>query len=199
QTGEVLFESGAIDPKSLEVDKNAHYYRAVFVNEKSEEADKRNPHDFRALVHMKVIGPGTADVVRYRITVPKEWSGRTLAAGATLKWRKFRQNYTAYTWNPLFPGKPLPVLPITDVAAGAARFPVVASAAQPLDPLPARASEQWVRFNDWGIGLLIQGDTRFADVAFKHVAELQPDRVDGWRNLARTALDAADGGPSAAV
>ena len=35
--------------------------------------------------------------------------------------------------------------------------------------------------------------------AFEHVAELQPDRVDGWRNLARTALDPSDGDPSEAI
>jgi tetratricopeptide (TPR) repeat protein len=194
EKGEVIFESGAIDPKTLVADKHAHHYRAVFVNEKSEEADKRNPHDFRTLVHVKVIGPGTADVVRYRITVPAEWAGRTLEASATLKWRKFRQNYTEFTWNTLFPGKPVPVLPVTDIASGSARFPVAATPPPPA-ALPPSAGDQWVRFNDWGIGLLIQGDTVGAENAFRLLTEIQPERVDGWRNLARTALDATDGDP----
>jgi tetratricopeptide (TPR) repeat protein len=199
RSGDLLFESGAVDPATLTVDKDAHFYRAVFVNEKSEEADKRNPHDFRSLVHLKVIGPGTADVVRYRLTVPEAWAGRTLAATATLRWRKFRQNYLEFTWKTLFPGKPLPVLPITDIGSSTARFPIAAGALPATAPLPKRAAEQWVRFNDWGIGFLIQGDTVGAATAFTTVSELQPDKVDGWRNLARTALDASDGDPALGI
>jgi tetratricopeptide (TPR) repeat protein len=197
--GEVLFESGAIEPTTLYVDKDAHFYRVVFVDEKSEEADRRNPQDFRGVVHAKVIGPGTADVVRYRIKVPESWGGRTLAATATLKWRKFRQNYVEFTWRTLFPDKPLPVLPITDLGSSTARFPVVAGSPPEVAELPKTAAEQWIRFNDWGIGFLIQGDTVGASKAFKLVSELQPGKVDGWRNLARTALDAADGDPSEAI
>ena len=47
-----LFESGAIDPANSRVDENAHFYRVVFVDEKSREADRRNPHDFRAAAHL---------------------------------------------------------------------------------------------------------------------------------------------------
>jgi tetratricopeptide (TPR) repeat protein len=197
--GEVLCESGAVDPKTLYVDQDAHHYRAVFVDEQSEEAHRRNPQNFRALAHLKVIGPGTADVVRYRIKVPETWAGRTLAATATLKWRKFRQNYVEFTWGTLFPGRPLPVLPITDIGSSTARFPVVAGVAPKPAPLPKEAAAKWIRFNDWGIGFLIQGDTVGAAHAFGVVSELQPDRVDGWRNLARTALDPADGDPAVAV
>jgi tetratricopeptide (TPR) repeat protein len=46
----------------------------------------------------------------------------------------------------------------------------------------------WERWNDYGIGLLLQGDTRGAAAAFQQVAELAPERLDGPRNLARTAL-----------
>jgi Flp pilus assembly protein TadD len=48
-----------------------------------------------------------------------------------------------------------------------------------------------VRFNDWGIGLLLQEDTRAAALAFGRAAAVAPDKVDGPRNLARVAL--ADG------
>ena len=52
----------------------------------------------------------------------------------------------------------------------------------------SRAPEDWVRFNDYGIGLLLQGDTRGAMLAFETVAELAPQRLDGPRNMAKTAL-----------
>jgi tetratricopeptide (TPR) repeat protein len=199
KTGELLYESGAVDEKTLDVDQHAHFYRALFVNERSEEADKRNPQHFRGLVHLKVIGPGTADVVRYRLEVPEAWAGRTLAATATLRWRKFTQNYVEFTWKTLFPDRPLPVLPITDLGTSTAKFPVVAGAPPAPAALPPAAGEQWVRFNDWGIGFLVQGDTVAAAHAFRVLTEIQPDRVDGWRNLARTALDPSDGDPAVAI
>ncbi len=53
---------------------------------------------------------------------------------------------------------------------------------------PADGAPLWVRFNDYGIGLLLQGETRGAVRAFKRVVDLAPGRVDGYRNLARAAV-----------
>lgn len=55
-------------------------------------------------------------------------------------------------------------------------------------PAGPGARPAWVRFNDYGIGLLLEGNTRLARRAFRRVAELSPDRIDGPLNLARTAL-----------
>ena len=46
----------------------------------------------------------------------------------------------------------------------------------------------WMRFNDYGIGLLLQGDTRNASLAFEAVTRADSTRVDGFRNLARIAV-----------
>ena len=45
-----------------------------------------------------------------------------------------------------------------------------------------------MRYNDYGIGLLLEQDTRGAARAFERVATLQPNRLDGPLNLAKTAL-----------
>jgi tetratricopeptide (TPR) repeat protein len=45
-----------------------------------------------------------------------------------------------------------------------------------------------MRFNDYGIGLLLEGDSRGAMRAFEMVEFLQPERLDGPLNLAKTAL-----------
>ncbi|MCG3135771.1 MAG: hypothetical protein HMLKMBBP_03527 [Planctomycetes bacterium] len=196
-----LWRSGEIDPKTLVVDQDAHFYRVVFVNERSEEAHRRNPQDFRAPVHAKVIGPGTADVVRYGVAIPRELAGRRVVVTASLMWRKFRQNYTEYAWKKTVgkDGRPLPVLPVTTIASGKAEFAVAASAQEP-GALPADAFTKdngWQRWNDWGIALLLQGDTRGALAAFGAVRDAEPTRADGWRNLARTKL--ADGEAKAAL
>ena len=44
------------------------------------------------------------------------------------------------------------------------------------------------RWNDFGIGLLRQGDLQGARRAFTRVTELDPEYADGWVNLARVAL-----------
>src|SRR5262249_24619167 len=44
------------------------------------------------------------------------------------------------------------------------------------------------RWNDWGIGLLLQGDLKGAEYAFKKVTEAEPEYADGWLNVARALI-----------
>jgi tetratricopeptide (TPR) repeat protein len=48
--------------------------------------------------------------------------------------------------------------------------------------------EDLVRWNDYGIGLLLQGDLRAAERIFLHVSEIDPKFVDGWVNLGRVRV-----------
>lgn len=195
QGGHWLFSSGAVDWATKYVDRDAHFYRALFVDEKGRECDRRNPQDFRAAVHVKVIGPGTADIARYRLTVPPELAGKELNVIATLRWRKFMQHYTEFAWANTMQGRPLPELPITDIASGEATFPVVAGALPPVADFPAEKVTEgtnWMRWNDWGIGCLLERDTAGATKAFGVLRDKMPKSVNGWRNLARTKLDDGD-------
>ncbi|HYC78625.1 MAG TPA: tetratricopeptide repeat protein, partial [Planctomycetota bacterium] len=193
-----LFVSGEIDPATKRVDAHAHFYRVVFVDEQGREAHRRNPQDFRAAAHLKTIGPGTADVVRYSFTPPADATGKVLKVRAAVMWRKFNRAYTEYAWSKTMPGRPVPDLPVSTLASGEARFAVVAGdAPEPAQLDPVAVAKDWTRWNDYGIGLLLQGDTLGAEKAFRRVAEAAPDRVDGWRNMARAAL--ADGASVRAI
>jgi tetratricopeptide (TPR) repeat protein len=44
------------------------------------------------------------------------------------------------------------------------------------------------RWNDWGIGLLLQGDLKGADYAFRQVTQAEPSYADGWLNVARALI-----------
>jgi tetratricopeptide (TPR) repeat protein len=46
----------------------------------------------------------------------------------------------------------------------------------------------WIRFNDYGIGLVLDGDTINAARAFEAVRDIKPKKRDGNVNLARVAL-----------
>jgi tetratricopeptide (TPR) repeat protein len=185
----VLFESGTMDAETRVVDQDAHHYRTVFVDEHARPQLDRNAADFRAVVHSKNIGPGTADLVRYAFRVPEHLAGERLRVEATLRWRKFRRDYTEFVWRKTMPGRPVPELPIDDLAMHTVELPVVSGTPAAPDAVPAGTlAEQWVRWNDWGIGMLLQGDTVGAKVAWGRMGESDPERVDPWRNLARVAL-----------
>lgn len=51
------------------------------------------------------------------------------------------------------------------------------------------ARERW---NDYGIGLFLQGDLRAAQTAFREVTKIEPDYLDGWVNLARCSIKEGD-------
>ena len=53
-------------------------------------------------------------------------------------------------------------------------------------PIAAKADRE--RWNDWGIGLLLQGDLKGAEYAFKKVTESEPEYADGWLNVARALI-----------
>ena len=61
-------------------------------------------------------------------------------------------------------------------------------------PKPATqlVKEDWQRWNDYGIGLLLQGDLKAAQAAFEKVTEIDPQNPDGWVNIGRAALQEGD-------
>src|SRR5207245_3256049 len=53
---------------------------------------------------------------------------------------------------------------------------------------PAVQKQDRERWNDWGIGLLLQGDLKGAEFAFQHVTQAEPEYADGWLNVARALI-----------
>ena len=50
----------------------------------------------------------------------------------------------------------------------------------------------WQRWNDYGIGLLLQGDLKAAESAFENVTRAVPTNPDGYVNLGRAAVQEGD-------
>jgi tetratricopeptide (TPR) repeat protein len=46
-------------------------------------------------------------------------------------------------------------------------------------------ASDWTRWNDYGIGLLLQGDLKGAVNAFQKITQVAPQNPDGWVNIAR--------------
>jgi tetratricopeptide (TPR) repeat protein len=122
--------------------------------------------------------------------VPKNAKGQiTLSAGT--HYRKFSRDFTTFTL-----GARHPSLPVTTLARDTVRLPVA-----PLTPAPSPAGRAesagtargnpdplWLRWNDYGIGLFLQGNLKGAARAWTKVAQLAPDEPDGPLNRARAEI-----------
>jgi len=80
----------------------------------------------------------------------------------------------------------IPDLPIVTLAQATATLPVGAGTAPVWRPSVQRADRE--RWNDWGIGLLLQGDLKGAEYAFQQVTRAEPEYADGWLNVARALI-----------
>ncbi|MDP6780042.1 MAG: tetratricopeptide repeat protein, partial [Candidatus Latescibacteria bacterium] len=201
ESGRPMAASGHLEGDGY-VDGASHFYGALLLDGDGKPIERRNAQDIRAEVYTHAIGPGTADVVRYRFQVDPGWAGRTVTLRARLLWRKFDRAYTefAYRKNPdgFRSFDAVPELPITEIVSDRAHLNVVRRGGEKARAQSGRpAPLDWLRFNDYGIGLLLQGDTRAAAWAFKKVVEAAPERPDGHRNLARAAV--ADGDIDTAI
>ena len=46
----------------------------------------------------------------------------------------------------------------------------------------------WPRWNDYGIGLFLQGDLTGAAAAFTNITQIDPKNPDGWVNVGRVRV-----------
>jgi tetratricopeptide (TPR) repeat protein len=190
--GHVIFWSGNVaDNGRGPVEPGAHFYRSFQLDGDGNPIDKRNAWQTRSLLYVRLIPPGAADVAHYLVRIPKNTRG-PLQFTARLNYRKFAWSYTQFAYGaPHFvPASVsgairdrIPDIPIVTLAEAKATVPLGEPAWAPLAVKKDR--ERW---NDWGIGLLLQGDLKGAEYAFGKVTEAEPGYADGWLNLARALI-----------
>jgi Flp pilus assembly protein TadD len=86
----------------------------------------------------------------------------------------------------------IPDLPIVAIAENEVTLPVVAHNTPAAAPKTIVRKEEWQRWNDYGIGLFLQGDLKGAAAAFQRVTEADPNNPDGWVNMGRCAVQEGD-------
>jgi tetratricopeptide (TPR) repeat protein len=145
--------------------------------------DRRNVQDIFVPLYDHQIPPSAAAVVHYELRVP-EGVTAPIDVEVKLQYRKFTRFFTKYSLGPAAPD-----LPITTIASDRVSFPV-AGGRQAAPAAAASAIPLWERWNDYGIGLLLEGSTgsekgelRQAAEAFTKVEGL--GTADGPLNLAR--------------
>jgi Flp pilus assembly protein TadD len=170
------------------------------------------------VLYVRLIPPGAADVAHYRIKIPEDAKGPiTLTAklnyrkfshfytqfvyagqpepGQSPELLSANHNSLKYNFDPAnipqnvsneIKGE-IPVLPIVVVAETTSQLHLGDRNADP-EWTPIVSKEYRERWNDWGIGLLLQGDLKGAEYAFLRVTEAEPEYADGWVNVARAKI-----------
>jgi tetratricopeptide (TPR) repeat protein len=195
--GEVIGRNGAIGADG-HVDPYSHFINVFMLDRHGNRIDRRNPQDIFVPLYNKQIPPGAGQVVHYGFKLPDGLTA-PVTIEVKLQYRKFDQTYMEFVTKHAKPGD-LPIhghtpgvpyinqLPVTTIAADKITLPVAgveATVANEESKIPL-----WQRWNDYGIGLLLEGqnaggkgELRQAEEAFKVVESLK--RYDGPLNLGR--------------
>lgn len=213
--GRVIMHSGAAaDGGSGPVDAGAHFYRSLQLDEHGNQINKRNAWAARSVAYVRLIPPGAADTIHYRLDIPPD-AGDRIFLKAKVNYRKFAWWNTQWAYAgvrsasapPIAPShddgpweftgdtsrvsgeiKAIPDIPTTVMAEATASLAVVAASATLPETAPVMNASVRERWNDYGIGLLLQGDLKAAQAAFRNVMAMDPPYADGPVNVARAQL-----------
>jgi tetratricopeptide (TPR) repeat protein len=215
--GKTVFHSGSlVGGDRGPVDPGAHIYRSLLLDERGNPINKRNAWAARSVAYVRLVPPGAADTIHYRLKVPED-CGDEITLKARVNYRKFAwwntqwafagerdpdhkdfglaKSYDDGRW--VFTGdtskvsgnmKEIPNLPVTVMASSEARIKVLPKGAPRPEVKPFFDKSVRERWNDYGIGLLLQGDLRAAEETFLRVTQMEPEYADGWVNVGRVRL-----------
>lgn len=170
-------EDGRVDPWSM-------FLNAYVLDRQGRRIDRRNAQDIFTKLYDHQIPPGAARVTHYRLDVPADVRG-PIELEAAVRFRKFDSTYMRHVFGADYRID----LPITTLARDRVRLPTSADAPLPAASTKAAPIPVWQRWNDYGIGLFLEGVTQkrpelgAAADAFREVEK--QGRYDGPLNLAR--------------
>lgn len=218
--GQTLFWSGKVeDDGKGPVEKGAHFYRSLMIDEHGHQIDKRNAWASRAVVYVRLIPPGAADTVHYKLHIPEN-AGSKITLQSRLLYRKFSYANTQFSFAQAFDAsqkdkynadyddrihtlttdfadisgkiKAVPNIPITTISEDHVVVNVAPKGSKAAEPQVTLTKDDWTRWNDYGIGLFLQGDLKGAAQAFSKITEIDANNADGWVNLGRVAVQEGD-------
>lgn len=218
--GRVIFWSGKVEDNGKgPVESGAHFYRALQVDAHGHPINKRNAWSTRAVVYVRLIPPGAADTAHFRVAIPKD-AGDKITLHARVCYRKFSWYNTQFAFSGVSPAgqpgqvapgyddrpmeftgstndvsaadKKVPDLPIIVLAEDEVNLQVLKHNAPKPAPKVQLEAKEWQRWNDYGIGLLLQGDLKGAEAAFEKITQMSPTNADGWVNIGRVAVQEGD-------
>src|SRR5207245_2575978 len=150
----IIGRSGALSGPgdSGKVDEWSHFINVLMLDRDGNRINRRNPQDIFTPLYDHQIPPGAAQVVHYRLRVPRDVKA-PVELKVRVRYRKFDYEYLSLVYKDK---GPVPVLPITDMCEDQITLPVTGVATQ-IASQPSPIKPEWQRWNDYGIGCLLEG------------------------------------------
>jgi Flp pilus assembly protein TadD len=172
-SGRTLMHSGALQPGGS-LDSGAHSFTNRLVNAQGGLNDLHQVWNTRVVAYNNTIQSGRSQIVRYQFKVPTDAAG-PISVTAKVNYRRFNQHFIDFGLGKHYE------MPVVEIAARTRTFAVGANLATPPDPLD---NKDWMRWNNYGIGLLDAQQYAASASAFKRVTEMRPDYADAYTNVA---------------
>jgi Flp pilus assembly protein TadD len=171
--GNEIYHSGFLKPDGM-LDTRAHSFTNRPVNVSGEFVDNHKVWTIHSMAYDNSIQSGRSALVRYEFQVPPNAKG-PLSVTARVNYRHLRQSYLNNVLGPDHPAYPV-------VEMASRTRALVVGMNQPTPP-DASDNQDWMRWNNLGIGFIDQQQYSDAVEAFEHVVKLRPDYEDGYVNV----------------
>jgi len=171
--GHTIMDSGALEPDGS-LDPSAHSFTNRLINVRGTLNDLHQVWDTRVIAFNNTIASGRSQIVRYEFKVPAGATG-PITVTAKVNYRRFNQHFTDFVM-----GKRYDV-PVVEMASRTRTFALGDNPAEKPDP---QDNPEWMRWNNYGIGLLDAQQYAASVYAFERVAALRPDYADAYTNVA---------------
>jgi Flp pilus assembly protein TadD len=172
--GRVLCQSGFLKPNG-DLDVEAHSFTNRLINPKGGLNDLHQVWDNRVVAYNNTIQSGRSQVVRYGFTIPSGGID-AVKVTATVKYRRFDQHFIDFGMARQHYEEPL-----VDMVSASRLIHVGENSAG----TPEKGENpEWMRWNNYGIGLLDAQQYAASYAAFQRVAKLRPDYADAYTNMA---------------
>ncbi|HTW81931.1 MAG TPA: tetratricopeptide repeat protein [Terracidiphilus sp.] len=172
-SGKTIMHSGGIEPDGT-LDKSAHSFTNRLVNERGKLNDLHQVWDTRVIAYNNTISSGRSQIVRYEFTVPKDEAG-PITITAKVNYRRFNQHFINFAMGKHYDE------PVVEMASRTRTLVVGANDKTTPDPTD---NPDWMRWNNYGIGLLDAQQYAASAHAFEQVAKMRPDYADAYTNIA---------------
>ena len=177
--GAKIYESGFLKPDGM-LDPRAHSFTNRPVDVTGEFVDNHVVSAIHSVAYDNTIQAGRSALIRYQFRLPEGVTG-PVTLQARVNYRHLRQSYLNNIFGPDHPAYPVVELASRGRQINLGENPTVA-------PLP-NDNEDWMRWNNLGIGLLDQLQYEDAIDAFERVTRLRPEYKDGYINLGLTYIE----------
>ena len=172
-SGRTLMHSGALRAGGS-LDPRAHSFTNRLVNAQGGLNDLHQVWNTRVVAYNNTIQSGRSQIVRYQFMLPAGAAG-PISLTAKVNYRRFNQHFIDFGLDKHYE------MPVVEIAARTRTIAVGSNSVAPPDPQDNR---DWMRWNNYGIGLLDAQQYAESARAFKRVTEMRPDYADAYTNVA---------------